>query len=115
MRQITALTADSKQRYILVGEGNLRITIILYYMPRSQGWYMNLDDGSFSVNGIRVGVSYNILYKFKNLINYGIAITSTDGLDPFYINDFTSGRIRFLLLDKNDKELVEQVIYEVRA
>lgn len=112
MRQITALTSDAKQKYVLVGENKEQIGFSLYYMPTQQSWFFDIDDGSFVLRGVQLGVGYNILRNYKNLLTYGLGVSSTDGLDPFYINDFINGRIKIFLLNAVEKELIEQVIYE---
>lgn len=112
MRLINALTADAKQKYTLIGENKERIGFYLYYMPSQQTWFFDIDDGAFIAKGLQLGLGYNILRNYKNLLTYGLMVTSSDGLDPFYINDFVSGRITIFLLNNEEKELIESGIYE---
>jgi hypothetical protein len=112
MKLITALTADATQQIVLIGELKENIKFTLYYKPSQQSWFFDIDDGTFILRGVQLGLSYNVLRNYKNLLTYGIGCASTDGQDPYYINDFVSGRVRLFLLNSTDKEFIEGQVYE---
>ena len=104
MIELTNLTNEAKQSMILVGTNNEQIPFDLTYFPTQQLWSFNISYLDFEAKGITLVCAPNILYKFKNLLPFGIGVISTDGGDPYYIDDFIVKRIRIFLLDETDLE-----------
>lgn len=102
MIQLKNITNSSNQSMVLSGENGEQITFQLIYQPTQQLWYFNLSYLDFDAKGINLVVSPNILYKFKHLLPFGIAVISKDGQDPFYIDDFLTERVIIYLLDTVD-------------
>lgn len=111
MQQISTLSNEPKQRHQLVLESNDTVDFRLYFYPRQQSWYFDFTYKDFSATGLKVVLSPNTLRNFKNIIPFGIGF-DTDGLvEPFQIDDFSSGRVRMYLLNSEDVEQIEQEIY----
>lgn len=104
MLLITGLTSDATQEFTLVGEQGENISFKLYYFPGQIGWFYDVSYGNFNVTGQRLVVSPNTLNQWINIIEFGLGCTSSDGDDPFYIDDFISGRISLYLLNSTDIE-----------
>lgn len=99
---LTNITDDPKQNFVLTGENGEIIPFYLYFCPRQIGWFFNISYGDFTVNGLRLCVGPNALFQWKNIIPFGLCCTSTDGQDPFYLDDFTTGRVSLYLLNQAD-------------
>lgn len=104
MLQITNLTSDARQKFTIIGENGEIIPTYLYYLPTQIGWFMDITYGTFTANGLRLCVSPNIISQWKNIIPFGLLCTSNDGQDPYYLDDFTTGRINIYLLNSDDVE-----------
>lgn len=111
MKEIVELNSDAKQEHVLLGENGEEITISLEYKDNQIGWFLSLEYLDITINSIRLTSSADILYKWKNLFPFGISVTSIDKGDPYNLNDFTSGRIRFFLLTEEDKESFYEQFY----
>lgn len=107
MKLVDKLTAQPKQKYNLIGYQGESIAFELEYMPTQEGWKFNVNDGEFILNGALLTISPNILRNYKNIINYGISVVSTDGFDPATLDDFTSGRVQIYLLSPEEVAGVE--------
>jgi len=107
MKYLDAIDQNPKQFFTLIGEKSQRISFFIFYMPSQQSWYFNLSYGDVTINGAQLTVGPNILRGYRRNINFGLACLSTDGLDPFYLNDFVTGRIKLILLNETDVDLVE--------
>lgn len=107
MKLIDALTADPKQRMFLIGENGERIGFAVYYVPTQQGWFFNISYSGITANGLRLVAGLNALRAFRNRFPFGLSCFSADGLDPYYINDFSTGRIKLYLLNSEDVENAE--------
>lgn len=112
MNQITALTDDPRQSLTISLDDNSKVSFSLVFREQQQGWFYSLIYGEFSLNNRRLVTSPNILRQFKNIIPFGIFIDSTDNLDPAFLEDFSSGRILFYVLNSEDVLTVEEDIYD---
>lgn len=102
MNLIDNLTDEPTQTTTLdLGDGTFAV-LTLTYRPTVQRWSLTIADGTFEVDGINLCLSPNILRPWKNVIDFGIMCISTDGLDPFFIDDFSTGRVTMYLLTAAD-------------
>lgn len=107
MKQIDKLTASSKQKFIIAAETGEDIEIYLQYNPSQESWNISLSYQDFVINGLQLVVGGNILRQYSNVIPFGLAVGSLDGLDPKYITDFVSGRVALILLNEFEIEAIE--------
>ena len=110
--QIVNLTQDPNQNItIVLGDGST-IAITFNYYANQQGWFYNLNynNGQFVANGRRVVASPNMLSAFQNIIPFGLAVTTTDGYEPIFIDDFATGRASLFVLEADDVAITEAAI-----
>lgn len=112
MKLLDQLDGTPKQQYNLAGENGELIGFFLYYMPTVQLWACDISYKDFITKGIIVTVSSNLLHNYANLLPFGLACTSADGLDPYYLTDFAEGRIKIYLLNTLDLAAVEREVFE---
>lgn len=110
MRQITSLTNDTKQLVNLVLDDASRVAFKINYIAAQQGWFYSVQYGDFKVLNRRLVNSPNILRAFRNIIPFGIACLVSDGFEPVYLDDFSSGRVTFFLLNSADVIETETLI-----
>jgi hypothetical protein len=102
MKLYTTINSQPNQRFYVITDDAKQVEIHLYFLPTQESWYMDLTCEDFSVNGIKIVRYPNILDKYRNLITFGINISTEDGLDPWRITDFSDGYASFILLNKDD-------------
>ena len=69
------------------------------------GWFItSLVYGSFTLNGIRISNSPNILNQFRNQIPFGLACYSTNNREPMLQYDFSSGASILYILDQAETQ-----------
>lgn len=112
MRLIDELTAEARQQYNIVGEDGEEIELLLWYAPTQQSWYFNVTNEDFTLQGAQLTYSPNILRSYRNLLSFGFGVTVTDGLDPFYLDDFISGRVQLYLLNRSDVAEIETRLFD---
>jgi hypothetical protein len=108
MRFLNKITNAPSQRFFLTGNPGQRIIMDLRYLPTQQLWLMDIEYENFTVKGIAVLSSPNLLRNYRNIIPFGIACLSSGGLDPYFIDDFTAGNAAMYLLDSADVAAVEE-------
>lgn len=113
MQHINSITSQPKQRMSLVLENNETVDFYLYYLPRQFGWFYNFTYKDFTVNCSRATLSPNALRQFKNIIPFGIAFTSNSFIEPFDIDDFSSGRVNMYVLNSDDVKQIENEIFNL--
>jgi hypothetical protein len=111
MRQLDKLTSDPAQRYTVVTETGVTFILTLKYLPRISGWAFSIVYGDTRINDMQLVASPNLLRQWINIFPFGLAITSTDTLDPLYVDDFTTGRIKLYVLSESDVGEVEARFY----
>lgn len=102
MLYINKLTKDAQQNTILTGIPNTTINMTLRYMPRVERWIMGVTWKDFSVQGIAIVTSLNLLQQWANVIPFGICCIRSDGLDPYQIDNFLNKVANLYLLDSTD-------------
>ena len=84
--------------------------LTLKYMPRLLAWYMYLTYGNITLSNRRVYASPNMLLQWDKVFPFGLACFSNDGSDPYYLNDFETGRCGLLLLDSTETASYEDYL-----
>jgi hypothetical protein len=111
MRLIDVLTADPNQSLTIVLDDGTKVDMTLTFKENQQGWFYSLTYGvNFSVNNRRLVNGPNIIRQFRNIVPFGLACLATDGHEPIYIDDFTSGRVSVYILNQIGKDAAEEVI-----
>ena len=111
MQLITELNDNPKQNLRFIVDTGEEFTISFVYRENAQLWFYDLQYQDFILNGMGLVVSPNILRQWKNIIPFGISVISNDINDPFFLDDFKSGRVQLIVLNKNDVETVENLSY----
>lgn len=105
MKRIDNLTAAATQQTKVILDDGTILIITLTYLPASQRWMVSLTRGDFVLNGRILCVLPNILRQWQNVINFGMACISTDGVDPVDIGDFVGGdaaRVKLYVLSADE-------------
>lgn len=102
------LNAEPRQFQRLIGQNGVNVPFYLEYYPSQQAWFAQLQYNEFVLRGIQIGVGPNIMRGYRNILPFGLACTSIDGLEPMYLTDFAGGRIKLFLLNATEVEEIEQ-------
>lgn len=113
MRLLNKIDEQPDQRFNLIGESGEAIDFRVYYMPSQQSWFFDMAYNGQTLNGTRICVSPNLIRSHKNVLPFGLACMTTDGAEPFYIDDFKNDRIRLYLLNANEVAQVEEAFFDV--
>ena len=111
MQQITGLTSDAKQSISMVLDDGASVKINLDYSDNVKSWFFSINSGSFELSNFRLATSPNILFRFTNILKFGLAILSNDGTDPAFIDDFETERIVMYILNEDEKLEIEHEYY----
>ena len=113
MQEITTITSSPKQRMTLVLENNDTVDFKIYYLPRQAGWFYDFTYNDLTVNCSRVILTPNALRQYRKLIPFGFAFVADGFVEPFAINDFSSGRVHFYILNQDEVQQLEDEVYSI--
>jgi hypothetical protein len=102
-------SADQNTQVVLADGSILALEFV--FRPTTQRWTVNVSHPLLTVNGISLCVHPNILRSWRNLVPFGLGCSSSDGVDPFDVEDFADGRVTMYVLDQADVSGVEQVTF----
>lgn len=111
MNIITSLTSYPNQRHQLVLENRESADFHLYYHGRTMSWNYDIAYNDLVINGCKVVLTPNALRQFKNIIPFGLMFFSDGDVEPFRLDDFSSGRIKMAVLNKEEVRQIEQEIF----
>ena len=114
-QEITTITDEPIQRHTLVLENNETVDFRLFFKPRMQSWYYDFQYlNNEPVKGSKVTLSPNALRQYRKTLPFGFAFYTTDGdVEPFKLDDFSSGRVKFGILNAQEIEQIEKEIYNL--
>ena len=101
------LTSDAKQSNRVKLPDASTIDFNFNYAPTQNSWFMDVAYGDKRLNGLRLVVSPNCLRQYSRILPFGVTVTSTNSVDPYFIDDFSEGRISVYVLDSDDLEMLE--------
>ena len=110
--QIVNFTADPSQNIVLVLADGTTISMDLNYFAGQEGWVysLNYNTGQFIVSNRRLVMSPNMLSQFREIIPFGLAVTTTDGYEPIFLTDFATSRASFYILESADVAIIAESI-----
>lgn len=111
MKQITEITDDYNQKLDITTEDNQTFELKLTYNDQQQGWFYSVSFGELIINGSRIVAGANILRSYQNIIPFGFSIAPNDGSEPVFLDDFSSGRVSFFLLNEEEVQDIESDFY----
>lgn len=111
MQQITNLSDEADQiSKVVLADGSV-VTFELLYRPAIERWMLNVSHPTITVNLMNLCAGANVLREWRNVIAFGLGCYTTDGADPFYIEDFSSGRVTLFVLNQDEVAFFEQSVY----
>ncbi len=111
MFDVQNITSDGKQKQRLVLQDGTQVDIEMEYLPLQSGWVFNLIRyQDFEIRGLKICVSPNLLYQYKNVIPFGIAVTSRTGFEPTQQQDFSSNEVKMYILTQEELQIYEDYL-----
>lgn len=114
MNRIENISNDPNQIInVQLADGSF-LKLQLVFMAAISRWVMTAAHPDFpggTANNINVCVHPNMFRPWREVINFGMACTAIDGVDPVYIDDFSNGRVSLFLLTADDVIAVEENVF----
>jgi hypothetical protein len=102
MNQILQITNDFKQKAKVILINGSPMTLNLRFSPMQAGWFADISYIDFTLNGLRICNSPNILHQYRNQIPFGLGCFSVGQREPSLQDDFSSNSSKLYLLTSDD-------------
>lgn len=101
MRRIENIGTEARQRFtLLLDDGNA--TLVIYYLSPVGRWFFDVTYGSISRYGIKLAVGVLHIESANMPLDFVVEDTSGEGIDPFQLSDFNSGRCKLYMLTADE-------------
>ncbi len=115
MKLISNLSNEADQiAKVVLADGSVA-TFDFVYLPAIERWAFSVSHPDIDLGRAILCAGPNVLRSFKNVIPFGLGCYTTDGADPFYIEDFASGRVTLYVLDASEVGFFETAIFGPEA
>jgi hypothetical protein len=112
MLRINEITDEPNQRHIVTIEGYENASLFLEFVPSQYSWFFSLVWGDFAIYTQRLTFNHNLLRQWKEILPFGIMVTTTNNLDPVTRDAFAQGVASLYVLTAADIEDMESYLYE---
>lgn len=91
-------TAPNQTQTIILPDGSAA-TLALSYAAQSYAWFItSLVYKTFTLTGLQVTTSPNMLHQFRNQLTFGLGCTCTGNREPTQQQDFSTGQAQLWVL-----------------
>lgn len=99
MYQVQNITDDPIQQQTLQLPDQSLIQLNIYFSLIQIGWFIQtIQYNNFTLQGVRITNSPNILYQYINQIPFGLACFSNQAVEPMQAQSFASGASSLFIL-----------------
>ena len=102
MERITGFTKNAHQSFTISLEDETTFDLTLRFLPSQNTFILDVAGEDFKLTGLRVVTSANMLAPFRQKIKFGLAVLTKDLSEPYFQNDFSSGRVEMFILNNLD-------------
>lgn len=113
MYVIQQITNDAFQKQTLILPDGSPLDMTIYFAPMQYSWTITeliYASANFTLNGLRITNSPNMLYQFKNQIPFGLACFSTANREPQLQEDFASGNSILYILSQAECQAYAELL-----
>lgn len=112
MIQIENITDEAHQRHTIIFEES-EISLSLRFLSIVSIWAISVEYKTKTVSNFKLSTGV-LHFKSENLpFDFAVVDTSGNGLDPFRLDDFSTGRSELYMLEADDMTVVRGVEVEI--
>ena len=110
MQLLSGFTNEPQQSISFALNDGTRMVFRFEFRERQLGWFFDLTYGNFVLRGQRLALHPNILRSFRNILPFGLAVTSDQKFEPQDIGALSDGTVRMYLYDGVEVDEVDAII-----
>jgi hypothetical protein len=99
MYLIQQITSAPLQTQTLILPDGSSTNLTMAYYPQQYAWFITkLTYKTFTLNGLQITASPNMLNQWKNSLTFGLGCTCAGNREPTQQQDFSSGAAQLFIL-----------------
>lgn len=107
MQQLNNLTDAADQLMTIILDDSSVVQIEIIYRSGIQRWIANVTHPLLTLEGLNLCFFPNMLRAWRNVIPFGLMVTSTTGLDPMNLEDWVNNNNQLFVLNAAEVAQVE--------
>lgn len=107
MQEITITENSTIQ---IVNSKSENYTGYINYNSSRQGWFLDLESENFKIYGLRITSVPNMLRQWQDRLGFGLCVITENNSEPFFMEDFNTGRAKIYLLNPDDL-FIQDLVY----
>jgi hypothetical protein len=107
VQQLNNLTDAADQLMTIVLDDGSVLQVELIYRAGIQRWVANITHPLLSLTELNLCFFPNMLRAWRNVIPFGLMVTSSTGLDPMNLEDWVNNNNQILILNAAEVAQVE--------
>ena len=111
MLRIDNITNAPKQEFTVNMLDKTQVGIIMEYKPNQAGWFITLTYKNRTIFNLRIVNMANMIREMQNVWGIGLRCDVSDGGEPYFIDDFQTGRAQLSFLSADEVESLENNLY----
>lgn len=108
MARRISLTDEPHQRHPILFEQS-QVFVTLRYMPTIEQWFLSAEYLDWKIDNQKLSVGVLHIRSQNQPFDFTVIDNSGNGLDPFRVNDFSSGRCTLIFFEADDMEAIRGV------
>lgn len=112
MKILTGFTSQPKQLLSFVLDDGSTVTMSMAYAQQQLGWFADFQWSNWSVTGLRLTASPNLLRMEQRILPFGFAIVTSNNVEPLNLQDFADGTAQVWLLNADDVAAVNVAAFQ---
>ncbi len=103
MYLIQQITSNPSQSQTLILPNGTPANLTINYAPQQYAWFIqSLVYQTFTLTGLQITASPNMLHQWRNLIPFGLGCFVTANREPTQQQDFSSGAAKLYILSASE-------------
>lgn len=107
MQQLDTFTDAANQLFNVPLADASILQLAFIFRGATQRWTVDIVHPQLTLHGFDLCLGPNIVRQWRNVVPFGIALTSVDDLDPVQPQDFQTGRVSVFILSPAEVQQVE--------
>lgn len=112
MNQVTNISTNALQQQTIILDDGSTFTFTMYFVSMQAGWFITeLTYGTtFTLRGLRITNSVNMLNQWRNIIPFGLGCISTANREPSLLQDFSSQASKLYVLTQAECQQYAEIL-----
>ena len=111
MQQIMNITNEPKQSFVIPLSNGGSFILSIEYINSQIGWFFDIQSENGNTYCRRITNCPNLLRDKQNILKFSLSCYIDDNSEPYFVDDFISGRAKLYVLNEEDIKYIGRTQY----